>query len=246
MNGKHIKFKAITRQHSPVNSENKSQRTVEESKQPTHHPSEVNTTNSKLKSISKSAPNFSLMENSYLPTQPHSSLSTSVSVPLPSPSAETATEAAAAAASHSSPGVSRSKLLDEILDRYDVTVFTDGSGLYGNAAISSFLNSPLLEDVNVRLIRVPPTSLLETQLIERLQGSKPMLPVVFVRGFYLGGNEEIDKIMHTSDVSVLEALLEDETKTNDQHQHHFHRLSRIPSLQESISSTSSEPTLRGL
>ena len=184
------------------------------------------------------------MENSYLPTQLHSSLSTSVSVPLPSPSAATLT--ATAVASHSSPCVPRSELLDEILDRHDVTVFTDGSGLYGNAAISSFLNSPLLEDVNVRFIRVPSSSLLETQLMERLQGSKPMLPVVFVRGFYLGGNEEIDKIMHTSDVSVLEALLEDETKTNDQHQHHFHRLSRIPSLQESISSTSSEPTLRGV
>mmetsp|Transcript_40230 Transcript_40230/g.97179 ORF Transcript_40230/g.97179 Transcript_40230/m.97179 type:complete len:179 (-) Transcript_40230:1205-1741(-) len=177
------------------------------------------------------------MENSHQPTQPHSSLSTSVSVPLSS--------SAAAVASHASPSVQRRKLLDEILDRHDVAVFIDDYGLYGSAAISSFLNSPLLEDVNVRLIRVPSSSLLETQLMERLVGSKTMLPVVFIRGCYLGGNEEIDKIIHTADVSVLEALLADETKTNDQRQHHFHQLSRIPSLQESISSTSSEPTIHG-
>mmetsp|Transcript_40229 Transcript_40229/g.97175 ORF Transcript_40229/g.97175 Transcript_40229/m.97175 type:complete len:181 (-) Transcript_40229:1206-1748(-) len=180
------------------------------------------------------------MENSHLTTQPNSSLSTSVSVPLSSSSS--------AVASHASPSVSRRKLLDDLLDRHDVAVFIDDSRLYRSAAISSFLNSPLLEDVNVRLIRVPSSSLLETQLMERLVGSKTMLPVVFIRGCYLGGNEEMDKMMQTAGVSVLESFLADDTKTDDQHQHqhHFHQLSRIPSLQESISSTSSEPIIHGL
>ena len=98
------------------------------------------------------------------------------------------------------------KLVDEFVNRYDVVVFIDEYGLYGNGALSSLLNSPLLEDVDVRIVRVVVHSssssqssssnstqqLLKKELMERTGST--LLPVMFVHGCYLGGNEQIAKV----------------------------------------------------
>jgi glutaredoxin-related protein len=110
--------------------------------------------------------------------------------------------------SYSSPLISPSsntKLVDDLVDRFDVTVFTDESGLHCSGAVASLLNSPLLECVSVRTICVTSSSspsLLKRQLDERTGSS--VFPIVFVHGDFLGGNEQVEEAMR---IGTLEGLM---------------------------------------